>query len=358
MNANIVFRSEPDMNAITTLVQPESAAPRVQFREIQRVTQFPSAAPRAALETELSDIIGRVATGAIAEAQAAVARARVADQAVLEAARVALEQQTNRNNGLSASLQRSESLIEELRVQLDVERDNTKAATESYETAQKAHAEQVRALQAELDAARAALSDSQQQYEREAATRARAMAALERAMAALNTVRQACALVESEAGGPDVTPTGSRREVSSGTQDEAPEPAQDDRACEPDTAASSPDRSLKLVAPAEAAPVAPPPHLAEYLRELFDQIKATYIVDLQTHAMAAVVDRLCANVRHARDVFVQRASVEDLPAGDLFDQALSAKLHEFGATSLGRHLSIVAYELAHPDRAELRAEAS
>ncbi len=252
---------------------------------------------------------------------------------MLDAARTALEQQTHLNNNLSASLERSERLIEELRGQLDVERDNTRAATEALEAAQKARGEQVRALQAELEAARAALVDLQQQYEREAAGRARAMAALK-------TIQQACALVDAEACG----------EV------EVLATASDDGACE-EIETDDAVRTPVAIEP-EPEPVAPPPHLAEYLRELFEQIKATYIVDLQTHAMAAVVDRLAVNVRHARDVFVQRAGGEGLAGGELFDHALSAKLHEFGATTFGRHLSIVAYDLAHPGGAAVAAAAS
>jgi hypothetical protein len=360
------------MTAITTLAQPQSASSLVQFREIQRVTPFSNAGPRPALETELSDIIGRVVTGVVAEAQAAVARSRGAEQVALEAARAALEEQAHRNDGLSESLLQSERLIEELRRKLEVEREKTKAATDAYETAQKARVEEaneaqatrhqlvaayelrLHTLQAELDASRAALIDLKQQYEVEAAGRARAIAALK-------TVQQTCALVESQAQGP-----------AGRVQDRLQPPAREDGACEIHEAttadpmrdvetldgagSAAPDGALELVAPDT---VTPPPHLAEYLRELFEQIKTTYIMDLQTQAMVVVVDRLGANVRHARDLFMQRGSVENVVAADvLFDQALSAKLNEFGATSLGRHLAIVAYELAHADAADVCVEAS
>ena len=360
------------MNAITTLVQPESTSSLVQFREAQRVTPFSIAGPRPALEAELSDIIGRVVTGAIAEAQAAVARSRASDRVALQAARVALEEQAHRNDGLSASLEQSESLIEELRHKLQVERDHTKAAADAYETVQKARAEEgnqaeatrqqlaaayelrLRALHAELDAARAALINWKQQYEVEAAGRATAMAALK-------TVQQACALVDSQAQEHvfrmPAQPSAAARDDCARENDETTAVLiRDDET--PDAAASAaPDRGLQLV-PGSVAPAAPPPQLAEYLRELFEQIKSTYIMDLQTHSMVVVVDRLSANVRHARDLFIQRADVEGLVGADFFDQALSAKLNEFGATSLGRHLAIVAYELAHPDAAAVRVEAS
>jgi protein required for attachment to host cells len=374
------------MNAITTLVQPESASSLMQFREAPRVTQFSIAGPRPALEAELSDIIGRVVTGAVAEAQAALGRSRAADHVALEAARVALEEQVHRNDSLGAMLMQSKSLIEELRLKLQVERDNTKAATDAYETAQAARADaaneaeairqqlvaayelRLHALRAELDGARAALIDSKHQYELEAAGRARAVAALK-------TVQQTCALFESQAQEHVVRmPAESRHEITSDIQDQRSAPDRDDCARENHettpavqmqngetlaaAAAAAPGRSLKLVAPGNLALVAPPPQLAEYLRELFEQIKSTYIMDLQTHAMGVVVDRLSANVRHARDLFMQRAVIEGLTGADFFDQALAAKLNDFDATSLGRHLAIVAYELAHPDAANARVEAS
>jgi hypothetical protein len=116
--------------------------------------------------------------------------------------------------------------------------------------------------------------------------------------------------------------------------------------------------SLKLVAHHEVAPVSASPQLVEYLERLFEQINEMYSVDLQAHAMADVLDRLCTNLSHARDAFVQRASVEGANGADVFDRQLSAKLDELGATSLGRHLSIAAYELTHAEVADVRAEAS
>ena len=373
------------MNAITTLIRPESASSREQFQDVEHVSQFSTAGARPALETELSDIMGRLVTGAVAEANAAVARARAASQIALEAARVALEEQTRRNDGLSASLSQSESQVEELRLKLQIERDNTKAATDAYETSQKARAEaaneaeaireqvvaayesRLHAVQAELDAVRAALIGLKQQYEIETADRARVIAVLK-------TVQQTCALVEcQETRHEGWMPAEDRHEIISHTDDQLSAAPHDDCAPEnheiesavqmrndetPSPALSAAGRSLKLVAPSEVAPIAAPPHLVDYLQGLFEQINAMYLVDLHAHAMVDVLDRLCVNVRHARDVFVQRASVEGAIGADLFDQALSAKLNELGATSLGRHLSIAAYELTHAKVVDVRAEAS
>ena len=76
------------------------------------------------------------------------------------------------------------------------------------------------------------------------------------------------------------------------------------------------------------------------------------------HASVEVVDRLSANLRYARDVFVQRAASRGVIGATLFEQELCAKLDEVGETALGRHLSIAAYELTQPGEGQLRTEAS
>ena len=130
----------------------------------------------------------------------------------------------------------------------------------------------------------------------------------------------------------------------------------DDGTRAPTTSAA--DRRLKLVASSQVASVAAPPHLLEYFKELFEQIDEMYRVDQRAHSSVDVVDRLSANLRYARDVFVQRASSEGLIGATLFEQELSAKLDEVSATSLGRHLAVAAYELTHAEGEHVRAEAS
>ena len=373
------------MNKITPLIQPEPAPSMDPLQNVQQVSQFSMTGPGPALETELSGIIGKLMTGAVAEADAAVARARAAGELALQSAKVALEEQTRRNDGLTASLLQSESQVEELRLKLQVERDNTKAATDAYETAQKERAEaaneveaireqvaaayesRLHAVQAELDAMRGALLGLKQHHEVEAAERARVLAVLK-------NVQQTCALVESQANRHEAwMPAEERHKIISHAQDLLSAPPNDDRAPENhvseaavqmrdgETSLPAPPearRSLKLVVPIEAVTVAAPPELVEYVQGLFEQIHAMYLVDVQAHAMADVLDRLCVNLRSARNAFVQRASVEGVIGADLFDQTLSVKLDEFGATSLGRHLSIAAYELTAAAAADVRAEAS
>ena len=83
-----------------------------------------------------------------------------------------------------------------------------------------------------------------------------------------------------------------------------------------------------------------------------------YQVDQETRASADVVGRLAANLRYARDRFMQRANTEGADGATLFGQQLSVKLDEVNGTGLERHLAIAAYELTQPDHVRISAEAS
>jgi chromosome segregation ATPase len=371
-----------EMNVITS-VQPASSSSSEQVTNVDQASQLAMTGARPAIQTELSGIIGRLMAEALAEANVAVERARAASQSALEASKAALEEQTRRNVALSASLLESETEVEELRAKLQAERDKTKAAMDAHDSARRAHAEmlneygireqlvaayelRLRDVDAQLDAMRAAFTSEKQQREREAADQAKLIAALK-------TVQQACAVVESETNRRADWKPEERPDTTLRTQSQpSPRSHDDDVAAHSDAAVAAqiPDdetsvptapaarRSLMLVSPTEPPAVAVPSELLEYLRSLFEQIEATYVVDVQAHAMADVLDLLCANVRCARNAFVQRASVDGVNGAEVFEQQLSAKLDEFGATPLGRHLSIAAYELTHARVADVRAEAS
>ena len=304
-----------------------------------------------------------------------LSRARATGQVALEAALAALEEQTRRNDAVTESLLQSEIQVEELRVKLRVECEHTTAAREAHETEQSARAraeaaydeaqtvrEQIvsayesrlHAAHAELVAIQAEFAGLKEQLEAETAERARLVAAF-------RTVQQACAVAEPKA---DTHVARVQREPSATTPGECtPEhdvtetiQTDDDGTRAPTTSAG--DRRLKLVAASQVASVVAPPHLLEYFKELFEQIDEMYRVDQRAHSSVDVVDRLSANLRYARDVFVQRASSEGLIGATLFEQELSAKLDEVSATSLGRHLAVAAYELTHAGGEHVRAEAS
>ena len=71
-----------------------------------------------------------------------------------------------------------------------------------------------------------------------------------------------------------------------------------------------------------------------------------------------MVDRLTANLRCARDLFVKRANTDGVSGMALFDQQLSERLNGATETPLIRHLAIAAHELAHSEETYRRAEAS
>jgi len=363
------------MNAITPLAKSELTSLPVRSGGVEPVSEHAIAGLRGPLEAELSGIIDRLMTRAVAEADGALARARATGQIALEASLAALEEQIRRNDAVTESLLQSEIQVEELRVKLRVECERTTAAREAHDTEQSARAraeaaydeaqtvrEQIvsayesrlHAAHAELVAIQAEFAGLKEQLEAETAERARLVAAF-------RTVQQACAVAEPKA---DTHVARVQREPSATTPGECtPEhdvtetiQTDDDGTRAPTTSAA--DRRLKLVASSQVASVAAPPHLLEYFKELFEQIDEMYRVDQRAHSSVDVVDRLSANLRYARDVFVQRASSEGLIGATLFEQELSAKLDEVSATSLGRHLAVAAYELTHAGGEHVRAEAS
>jgi hypothetical protein len=365
------------MNETPTPVQPELAASSTQSRGLEQASEHAVSSLRAPFETELSGIIDRLMTRAVAEADAAVERVRAAGQHALEAAQASLAEQTRRNDELTESVLQSEIQAEQLRESLQAECEQTRVARNAYEMehAVRARAEaandeaevlrkqtvlayesKLQAAQVELDAMRAELVGVKQQLEAQASERAKLIDAL-------RTVQQTCAIVESP----------KRQETAPSTQDQSRAitrgehmPANDvtadaapvggDRGLASTTPAA--DRHLKLVASSETVTGAGSPRLLEYFKELFQQIDAMYQVDQQTRVSVDVVGRLAANLRYARDRFVQRASTEGADGATLFEQLLSVKLDEVSVTGLERHLAIAAYELTHPDDNHVSAEAS
>jgi hypothetical protein len=363
------------MNETPALVVPELTAFLTQSRGVEQASEHAVSNLRAPFETELSGIIDRLMTRAVAEADAAVERVRAAGQLALEAAQASLAGQTRRNDELTESLLQSEIQVEQLRESLQAACEQTKAARNLYEMEQAARARaeaandeangihtqavlayeaKLHAAQTQLDDVRAELVGVKQQLEAEISERVRLIGAL-------RIVQQTCAGVESQRP----------QETAPGTQDQPRTttgvdrtPAADVRAVAQDDAQRFPsatpasDRHLKLVAPGETATVAASPRLLEYFKELFAQIDAMYRIDQETRASADVVGRLAANLRYARERFMQRANTEGVDGATLFGQQLSVKLDEVNATGLERHLAIAAYELTQPDHVRMSAEAS
>ena len=101
--------------------------------------------------------------------------------------------------------------------------------------------------------------------------------------------------------------------------------------------------------PATAPVVEPPePQLTTYVTSLLDVVESSYKKDLESGLVPLdVVQRLTANLRHARDLFVARADDQPVEAS-FFETALMRLVDTRGATAFGRHLGIAAYELFAP----------
>jgi len=363
------------MKETPTLVQPEPTARSTQSRGLAQPSEHAISSLRALFDAELTGIIDRLMTDAAAEADAAIERVRAAGQLALEAAQASLAEQTRRNDELTESLLQSEIQTEQLRESLQAECEQTKVARDAYEMehAVRARAEaandeaevlrkqmmlayesKLQAAHVELDAMRAELVGAKQQLEVGVSERAKLMSAL-------RTVQQTCAIVESPTR-QDTEPSTQDQPRATTPDDHAPAVTADaahtggDRGPASTTVAA--DRHLKLVASGETVTIAGSPRLLEYFKELFEQIDAMHQVDQQTHTSVDVVGRLAANLRYARERFVQRANTEGLDGATLFEQLLSVKLDEVSVTGLERHLAIAAYELTHPGDTRIAAEAS
>ncbi len=361
------------MEAMTVSVQAD--LPSLPTPDVERVSRPALASLHEALQEEIAGTIDDLVTRVVAEAEAAVERACAPEQIARQAAENALEEQTRRNDGLAEELQQSKTQFEEISLKLNGECEDAKAARDACAAEQDARARaeaaneaqaaaldqivseyeaRVHGLQAELEAARAESFAAKQQLEEEAAERTRLIAALK-------TVHQACALVEPQTD-MDVArvPSRTTRDVDAdGNVPGASVQMRDDETLAPATSAAG--RTLKLVGGSHVAPVEAPLHLLEYSGELFEQVETMYYVDRQSYSWAEVVDRLAANLRYARDMFVQQGLAEGLEAESaslLFEQRLSAKVDELGSTTLGRHLAIAAYELTQPSETPVHAEAS
>jgi chromosome segregation ATPase len=314
---------------------------------------------RAAFQTELAGVVDRLLAAATATTDTAVESARAAAESALDAVVADLAEKTRLNDALTESFLQVEIQAEELRSQLQAEserrhategkyeqersaRERAEAATTEAEDIRQqvvaAYESRLRALHEEIDSLRGELSGLRGQLAHEASDRARLVAALK-------TVQQACASAESAGAVEAATAAApAKAETTEENHDE------------PDTAAATPasNRSLKLVASAQ--PPVDDSELREYIKELFDRIDALYWVDHKAHASADLVERLSANLRYAREAVLRRTDSDGGAGAALFERELTVRLDLNGATSLGRHLGIAAYELA--EDAAPRAEAS
>jgi hypothetical protein len=333
---------------------------------------------RAAIVERLSGAIDDLLTGAVAEIDAAVERARAAGQAAMDVALSDLREQARQRSELTDSVRQLEIQIEELRGKLQAEEQNAKTAalecekerfararaeavSEEAQTLREqlvsAHESRLRAVQAELDAERAQIGRLKQRLEKEDSDRAKLLTALK-------TVQQACALADSSSESSMV----SRGRAEGPADHESDTPAAGAETCVscfPDATEAGP--KLKLVAPSQQPAVDAPPELIERVKQLFDQVDEMYRVDCKAHPSPKLVEILTANLRYAHGAFAREVGSDHGMAETLFKQELSARLDAHGATSLGRHLAIAAYELesqesqalvpAEPPRSRMTASA-
>ena len=258
---------------------------------------------REAFQGELSGVVDRLVTAAVAEAEAAAEKARVAGQTALNATLIELEQRTRQSHDLTESVRQLELQVEELRFALDVERELAKTATHKCEHEQSARARaetaseeahrlhertaseyesKLQAAHTELDAERARIRGLQHQLESQFSERARLLAALK-------SVQQASARVEAHSEAfeavrrrtderphhhtePEVhnhaAATTHGDEAAGAKNPSAPAPEMR-QAATPAASDSTAGRKLEVVGPGQRRAVEAPPSLADYAKPLF-----------------------------------------------------------------------------------------
>ena len=265
---------------------------------------------REAFQGELSGVVDRLVTAAVAEAEAAAEKARVAGQTALNAALIELEQRTRQSNDLTESVRQLELQVEELRFALDVERELAKTATHKCELEQSARAraeaasEEAHRLRErttsdyesklqtalrELDAERARIRGLQQQLESQFSERARLLAALK-------SVQHASARVEAtseafEAGRrrieerplhqpePDVhnhAAATTHGDAAAGAKNPSGAASEMRHAAASAPTDSTAGRKLEVVGPGQRRAVDAPPSLADYAKQLFPRETPTH----------------------------------------------------------------------------------
>jgi hypothetical protein len=305
----------------------------------------------APFRRELSGVIARLMSEAAQEVETLLAHAEAQSDTALQAAETMLTEQRRRYDEVAVALVGREKEVGELQRELQRERDNATTATLAFETAEGARLRAeaaILALQQELEGLRATTVRLRQQVEAEAAERTRLVATI-------RSVQEAFASIEPV--GASAVTAGGAAEAISGTSAGDGNESDRTRRDELSSAWTSPDRMLTLVASAPAPITAPQP-LLDYLDQLFGQLSTMYDEDQDARPLTEVVDRLTANLRCARDLFLKRAGAEGVSGAALFDQKLSEQLNGSSDTPLARHLAIAAHELAHPGDAYRRAEAS
>ena len=269
-------------------------------------------------------VVERLVVAAAADAEAAAQRARREDDIRIAQAQAAL---ADRETELQTERAQRQMLSEKWENELA---DCARAAEQMVLSCKS----QLQDVRSELETARAELALARQQLEASHAERSRLNAALE-------TVRDALSFAESDGLASGLT--GDRPSHSNpppATSSGGAPPVSDAMAVEPI------DASLELVSDAQPPATESKPQLVEYARSLLDRAVAAYWSDLESaRSGVETVDRLTANLRTARDLFVRRSETEGSADSSAFKQELIALLGAKSETAFGRHLAISAYEL-------------
>ena len=308
----------------------------------------------SAIEAQEAGVTGLIETlvaSATADAEAAAQQARA--QTLIEMA----ERQ--------AEIADLQSGVDDLKIELQVERDRLKGTSErlDIELSARVRAEserdearrerqqavsaaesQVEGLRAECEARKTELSLARQQLDAVRAERSKLMATFQSVQRALSLGQSGDIFFETEeTGGDRVRPAASCLEPAASCLENV-------------RAEKRPDTALGLTGPASspvdealAALIDAHPEAVADVKQVLEQVEAMYCADLTAgRSPMQVVDSLTGSLRYAREVIVARSGLDECDAKMLFEQQIAVLLDLKAGTSFGRHLSISAYTSRKP----------
>ena len=306
----------------------------------------------AALGSKLLEDITAAVTAAIAETEASAREALNEERQQFEVVELELHRQ------LAAALDdldKQRDAARAVKNQYTIERAARARAEEWLAAAQATqnqvtagYSERIRAAEAELEAARREACRLAEELESEKTERTRLSAVLESIRSAMGAVTPLpgpgpSASIDTEAAPTVAVPANiplSQEASDPGTsRDESP---------------SESTRSLAFItrgaAEAEVSPLPPvDPELSKAATQLLDQVESTYQCDVESlQSPFEVVDRLVAQLRTARELFLMRCNNDSAVANAEFDRQISCLLDAKGVTAFGRHLGIAWHEMSQP----------
>jgi hypothetical protein len=305
----------------------------------------------SALSSKLLQEITAAVAAAIAETEASAQQALNDERQQFEVVERELRRQ------LAAALDDLEKQRDDARAvknQYTIERAARARAEEWLAAAQSTqnqiaagYTERLRAAEAEIEATRREARRLADGLEAESAERARLTIVLESIRSAMGGV------TPLPNPGPSASSHADAPNVQSPANHNLPAEESNEDHGSMEQSPSDSARNLTFIGRPAAEPErrgpAPDPVLSAALTQLLDQVEESYQNDVASlQSPFDVVDRLVAQLRTSRELFLMRCNNDKTVADEEFDRQISELLDTKGSTAFGRHLGIAWHEMSQP----------